>query len=274
MRNTLLSGMFLIALICVDIQCVFAQFPKLPKSKNTPIVVAHRGNHEHAPENTVQAIKDAIKAGADYVEIDLRTTLDSQLVIMHDGDTRRMTGISKVIRNTSFDSLSVLRVKDVNHPEWGSFSIPTFDEILATCKDKINIYLDFKDASVERAYEKISQYKMQHRVAVYINSVKQFEDWRKLHPEIPLIMSKLKSMTFEEFIKFANPDVMDGNVYELTKENVELMKSLNKHIWPDVQSSSEGIAVWNKALQLGVSGMQSDKPEELIAYLKSQGLRK
>jgi glycerophosphoryl diester phosphodiesterase len=263
-----------VALNVSGIQIAFAQSPKLPKSKNTPIVVAHRGDHEHAPENTVQAIKDAIKAGADYVEIDLRTTIDSQLVIMHDADTRRMTGISKVIRSTTFDSLSVLRVKDVNHPEWGSFSIPTFDEILSTCKGKINIYLDFKDASVERAYEKIAQYKMQHRVAVYINSIKQFEDWRKFHPEIPLIISKRKSMSFEEFIKFANPDIMDGNVDELTKENVQLMKSLNKHIWPDVQSSTEGITVWDKAIQLGVSGMQSDKPEELIAYLKSQGLRK
>lgn len=251
-----------------------AQTRSLPQSKHIPIVIAHRGNHEHAPENTLQAIKDAIKAGADYVEVDLRTTRDSQMVIMHDANTRRMTGISMEINKSSFDSLSLLRVKDMHNPEWGTFRIPTFDDILSACKGKINIYLDFKDASVEHAYEKIHQHHMQHHIAVYINSAKQLEDWRRLHPEVPLIISQLKSMSFSAFVKFANPDIMDGNVNELTKENVEWMKSLNKNIWPDVQSSTEGITVWTKALELGVSGMQTDKPEELIAFLKSKGLRK
>jgi glycerophosphoryl diester phosphodiesterase len=69
----------------------------IPKSKNGFVVIAHRGNHVEAQENTLAAFQNAIKVGADYVEIDLRTSKDSQLVIMHDGTVNRMTdGIGKV----------------------------------------------------------------------------------------------------------------------------------------------------------------------------------
>src|SRR5580658_3936942 len=64
----------------------------LPAPRHAFTVVCHRGDHTHAPENTLAAFANAIKAGADYVEIDLRTTVDSQLVIMHDATVNRMTG--------------------------------------------------------------------------------------------------------------------------------------------------------------------------------------
>jgi glycerophosphoryl diester phosphodiesterase len=46
----------------------------MPALRHPFIVVSHRGDHTHAPENTLAAFANAIKAGADYVEIDLRTT--------------------------------------------------------------------------------------------------------------------------------------------------------------------------------------------------------
>lgn len=52
----------------------------LPKTAHQFIVVAHRGDHTQAPENTLTAFENAIREGVDYVEIDLRTTKDSQLI--------------------------------------------------------------------------------------------------------------------------------------------------------------------------------------------------
>ena len=64
---------------------VYSQQAIIPKSKNGFVVIAHRGNHVAAQENTLAAFQNAINVGADYVEIDLRTSKDSQLVIMHVG---------------------------------------------------------------------------------------------------------------------------------------------------------------------------------------------
>ena len=56
---------------------------KLPTAKNKIIVIAHRGDHTMAPENSLLSIQNAIDDGVDYVELDIRTTQDSQLVLMH-----------------------------------------------------------------------------------------------------------------------------------------------------------------------------------------------
>ena len=125
---------------------VDGQKAPIPKSKNAFVVISHRGNHEAAQENTLAAFQNAINVGADYVEIDLRTSKDSQLVIMHDATVNRMTnGIGKV-SDLTWAELKQLNVIEKNHPEWPEQSIPLFSEVLKLCKGKINIYLDFKNA--------------------------------------------------------------------------------------------------------------------------------
>src|ERR1041385_990455 len=70
---------------------VSAQPNPVPTARHKFIVICHRGDHVIYPENTLAAYAEAIKNGADYVEIDLRTTKDSALVSMHDGTVNRMT---------------------------------------------------------------------------------------------------------------------------------------------------------------------------------------
>ena len=55
------------------------QTAPIPVSKNGFIVISHRGSHLIKPENTIAAFEDAITEGADYVEMDLRTTKDGYL---------------------------------------------------------------------------------------------------------------------------------------------------------------------------------------------------
>lgn len=45
---------------------------------------AHRGFRGHFPENTLTAFKEAIKAGADYIELDVVISKDSQVVVSHE----------------------------------------------------------------------------------------------------------------------------------------------------------------------------------------------
>ncbi|UCC62288.1 MAG: hypothetical protein JSV36_16135 [Anaerolineae bacterium] len=65
-----------------------------------PIVVAHRGYSAVAPENTVAAI-DAAVGFADWVEFDVRETLDGELILMHDSRLRRTTNGGGLVANSS-----------------------------------------------------------------------------------------------------------------------------------------------------------------------------
>src|SRR3954465_14552087 len=83
----------------------------LPLSKHKFIVIAHRGDHVIYPENTLEAYKEAIKNEADYVEIDLRTTKDGELVSMHDGSINRMTDGKGQLKDFTLAELLQLKVK-------------------------------------------------------------------------------------------------------------------------------------------------------------------
>ncbi|MCA6440935.1 MAG: glycerophosphodiester phosphodiesterase family protein [Sediminibacterium sp.] len=253
-----------------------AQTNKLPKAKHNFIVVAHRGDHTEAPENTLLAYQNAIKAGADYVEIDLRTTKDSQLVIMHDASLMRMAGLNKKVQECIYDSIKNLLIRDVNHPEWGSHKIPGFEEVLKLCKGKINIYLDFKDASVEQAYKAIVAHKMEKHVVVYINAPQQFIDWRRIAPAMPLMISlpkKIATKSMMDSVLTKYPiDILDGNYNEYTIETVQASQARGIPIWADIQGRDED-QHWLTALSLGINGLQTDHPKALIDFLKNQKKR-
>ncbi|MBR4062179.1 MAG: glycerophosphodiester phosphodiesterase family protein [Clostridia bacterium] len=52
---------------------------------------AHRGDVQHYPENSLEAILSALMMGADVVEIDVRLTKDNIMVLMHDATLKRTT---------------------------------------------------------------------------------------------------------------------------------------------------------------------------------------
>lgn len=256
-----------------------AQTTKLPlvRHHHKFIVIAHRGDHTNAPENTIAAYKNAIKIGADFIEVDLRTTKDSQLVVMHDATINRMTGINGSIHNMTFDSLKKLEVRESKHPEWGYQTIPTFQEVLKLSKRKINIYLDFKNASAKAAYNEIVASGMENNVIVYINNPNQFTDWRNVAPNIPLMISlpgkvKTKEALFQVLEK-NQTDLLDGNYNEYNAETVAAAKEKNIPIWADIQSVDENPTLWDKALNLSLQGLQTDHPKALIDYLKKKGIR-
>lgn len=255
----------------------FAQAKKLPKTKHRFVVVAHRGDHTQAPENTLLAYKNAIKNGADYVEIDLRTTKDSQLVIMHDASLLRMTGINAKVKDCLYDSLKNLQVRDTNHPEWGSQKLPTFNEVLQLSKGKINIYLDFKEASVLQAYQAIVANNMEQHVIVYINHPQQLIDWQRIAPKMPLMISlpqKVTSKAMMDSVLTKYPiDILDGNYNEYTVETIQAAQAKGVPIWADIQGKDED-KHWQLAIALGLDGLQTDHPKDLIAFLKKNKKRK
>jgi glycerophosphoryl diester phosphodiesterase len=229
------------------------------------------------PENTIAAYLNAIAAGADYIETDLRTSKDSQLVIMHDASVNRMTNGSGQVSNLTWAELQQLKVTDKNHPEWPKQTIPLFSDVLKLCKGKINIYLDFKDADVKAAYSALAKAGMLQSVIVYINEPHQFAEWKKFAPQIPLMVSlpdSIKSVTqLTRFLDQYNISVLDGSYTEYSLEMIKTAVQNNIPVWPDIQSADEGPEIWEKAINLGFTGLQTDHPEALILFLKNKKLR-
>lgn len=243
-----------------------------PKSKNKIIVIAHRGDHTIAPENSLLAIENAIHDGVDYVELDLRTSKDGQLVLMHDVTVDRMTNGQGIIQELSFDTIRALKLYNKNISNSDTVQVPSFEEALKVCKNRINIYLDFKEANVKEAYAAIQKANMGNQMVVYINAPNQYMDWRKWVPQMPLILSlntKLKdSLAMVNYLDRIKIDILDGNWNEYTKETVQAALNKGVPVWADMQSKLEDENYWRKGLSLGLAGIQTDHPKELVQLIK------
>lgn len=104
-------------------------------------VVAHRADWRHAPENSIQAIKNCIKMGVDMVEIDVQVTKDGHAVLMHDKTIDRTTTGKGMIKDWTLDSLRQLRLRDGSGVAT-AHQIPTLEEALTVSKGKILVNID------------------------------------------------------------------------------------------------------------------------------------
>jgi len=284
MKTAINRKMFRRIIFCCLVICLIvgylqiqaqAQHAPLPTTKNGFVVISHRGNHVKVPENTVASIKEAINAGADYAEIDLRTTKDGFLVLSHDVTVDRMTNGKGNVKDLTLEEIKKLEiVEHADKQDKKIYHIPEFKEILEVSKQHINIYLDFKDADPVEAYQQIKDAGMEKNVVVYLNKREDYSKWKKVAPAMPLMASvphEIKTAAqLGFFLSVAQLEVLD-NITDSSM--LALAKQKGIAVWLDCESADEAPAIWDQALSKAIQGIQTDHPENLVAYLKKTGQR-
>lgn len=103
-------------------------------------LVAHRGLHDREqgiPENSLSAFQRAIDSGK-AIELDLHATADNQLVVLHDFQLKRMTGVPGIVEEWTLEDLQKLRLMGTD------CRIPTLDEVLELVDGKVPLLLEIK----------------------------------------------------------------------------------------------------------------------------------
>src|SRR5438874_353168 len=103
----------------------------------SPRAIAHRGASGTHPENTMAAFKAAYEVGARYIELDVHTTRDGKVVVLHDADLARTTGRQAAVSSLNHAELAALDAgfgfaSDAGHfPFRGQgIKVPTLSEVL------------------------------------------------------------------------------------------------------------------------------------------------
>ena len=109
-----------------------------------PIIIAHRGASNLAPENTLAAFRLAKRLGADGIECDVQLTKDHQLVIAHDYFTDDHTGVKGDIYDMTLAELRQLDFGKWKSPEYEGEKIPTLDEVLEVGRDMKMLHIELK----------------------------------------------------------------------------------------------------------------------------------
>ena len=109
-----------------------------------PLIIAHRGASNLAPENTLASFRLAKELGADGFECDVQLTKDHKLVIAHDFFTDAHTGVKGDIYDMTFDELRQLDFGKWKSPEYEGEKIPTIEEVLDIGKDMKMMHIELK----------------------------------------------------------------------------------------------------------------------------------
>ncbi|MGD8362709.1 MAG: glycerophosphodiester phosphodiesterase family protein, partial [Gemmatimonadota bacterium] len=107
-------------------------------------ITAHRGSSRTAPENTLSALRQAMEDGADYAEIDVQTTGDDQVVIMHDRDFMRVAGDPRRLEDLTLEDAQRIDVGSWFHPDFGRERIPTLSEAITLVRGKMRLNIELK----------------------------------------------------------------------------------------------------------------------------------
>jgi glycerophosphoryl diester phosphodiesterase len=243
----------------------------LPAVRWPVAVIAHRAGAGIAPENTLAAIRRAIRLKVDYVEVDVRTTRDGELVIMHDSTVDRMTDGAGRVSDLTLAQVRALKVKNAFGQAFAGQAVPTFDEVLALCRRKVNIYLDHKDADVGRVLEAIRKHGMERNVVVY-SGLDGVKEWKRLAPAIPIMPSLPEAYRrpggVAEFEASCPAEILDGHVTSWTRQLVADAHASGAKVYVDIMGPTDTPEGYAAAMAIGVDGIQTDRPDSLIGYLR------
>ena len=252
-------------------------FATLPPARHKFVVIAHRGDHLDLPENTLSSLKEAIRDGADFCEIDLQTTKDGHIVLMHDGTVNRMTDSTGTVSSHTLAEVAKMKVIDRRTAGVKTEHVPTFEEELKVARGKICFYLDVKNARATMVRPLLEKYGMLNQVIAYVYTPAQYREWKKAMPEVPCMSGVPKSiksvLDFNRFWDKTPLELFDSLWPTQTDDDTRLLSKLGVQFWIDIQGQDEGPEKWQGALNRGVTGLQTDHPKQLIAFLESKGIR-
>jgi len=147
---------------------------------------AHRGVRTKAPENTLAAAREAIAAGADYLELDVQLSKDDVLVVVHDSDYSRLSGVAKKVWDLTYDEIRAIPLG--GGPEF----TPTFEELLAETKGRIKLnielkyYGDHQPGLARKVIEAVRRHGMLDQVVIQCLEYAPLLEVRRLAPEVPI----------------------------------------------------------------------------------------
>ena len=113
-----------------------------------PFVIAHRGFSERYPENTLEAVKAALEAGADGVEIDARISTDGVVYCLHDDTLDRTTNGTGRARLKTIAELRELDAGSKFNPKFAGAKIALFEDVVKVVKEKdATVLVDLKETT-------------------------------------------------------------------------------------------------------------------------------
>ena len=132
-------------------------------------IYAHRGlfDNKKIVENTIPAFKKALKEDLN-IELDIRLTKDKKLIVFHDDNLKRLTGIDKLVKDTTYEELKKVKLLDTD------LTIPTLEEVLNLVSGKCILLIEIKELFSTTSLAKLNKLLLDYNGKVLLQSFNPF----------------------------------------------------------------------------------------------------
>ncbi len=226
----------------------------------TAVVTAHRGDSKHAPENTLAAFDLAIKNGADVIELDVRETKDGKIIVTHDKNLKRTTGIDAYVEDLTYGEIRQFDAGSWFSEEYKGEQIPTLREAIELIKGraKLNIELkpDVQNKHLEESVaELIEEYDLYKKCVVTSLNYKSIKKIKEIDSRIETVyvMSAAGGNYYD--LKYA--DNYSINYRFIDDQVMRNCKQRGKEVYAWTVNSSEEL---ESVMMVGVDNVITDDP--------------
>lgn len=239
---------------------------------NKPLVIAHRGNSQVAPENTITAFESAIQVGADMLEVDVNISRDGKLVIIHDHILGRTVKKSGEVSDYDFTDLIKMDAGSYFHVDFKAACIPSCEETILLAKNSgIPVCFEIKgnntstaNVIAEKLMQLFSEFDVLENVIISSYYPESIEQARHINPLIKVARERLPDnspFNLDEAIKQAqshNASVLLSDYKTITTVDIDGLHAAGIALW-----------AWNPVLEedildvisMGCDGIMGDNPK-------------
>jgi glycerophosphoryl diester phosphodiesterase len=237
-------------------------------------IVAHRGNHDThtAPENTLAATMAAWQTGVDSVEVDVRLSKDTRIVLMHDGHTGTTGEPDIPVGESTLAQLRRCTITGRGNRAAPGFPVATLDEIIEAVPPGKSLYLDIKEdmQGIGRLLRELRKKRYPARSAFIGFSAPVMAAVKKAFPQNPAYLL-FEAIDVRMAIEQARAAALDGI-------DVQALDSVDGDFALATTGSGLQLHVWGvkdeecvrRMLTLGVCSMTTDRPGMVRAVIGDQ----
>jgi glycerophosphoryl diester phosphodiesterase len=237
-------------------------------------VFAHRGGREWAPENTMQAFANSLELGVDGIELDVQRCASGELVVIHDADLSRTTNGAGLVADANLDEIQRLSAGLWFDKEFRQEKVPLLSQVLGLVGGQCLLNIEIKNAPIaypgieEELLDLLSTYCAPDKII--ISSFDHYVLLRlsQMLPE----GSPIKLALLADAVLL---DLKDYGARLKTAYFHPCFASLRDDIVKDAHDAGMKVNAWTlnnrgqwtMAMKMGVDGIVTDDPEELMILL-------
>lgn len=250
------------------------KFPDSPAGRlvaaRRVLVIAHRGNSHAAPENTLVAFSQAVKAGADLVELDYFVTKDGVQVAFHDKDLDRTTNAVKLlgrqgwrIADVTLDELRRLDAGSWKGERFRGAKIPTLAESLDVIQQGSLTLIEHKAGTADACLKLLREKKLLDRVVVQSFDWKFVAEINSRQPQVVTAALGSKELTAEKLaqIEAAGCRIIGWNEKHISAREIKTVHDRGMKIWVYTVNNP---ARARRLIAGGIDGIITDNPAQML----------